>query len=244
MRINLNSKNFIELNLCSNTKKDLVLVLPGGGYLYTSDREAEPVAIKFRNKGYHTGIYYYRESLLLYPDVVLEAKEVIELLKKNDLVNRIFLIGFSAGGHLAGIMMTSFSQDIKGTILAYPVVTSDPLYGHLGSFDNLLGHLRSDDLIQKASIEKQVHQKVNPVFIMHTMDDQSVPVENTLVLIDALNKCHVPVEAHLYPFGRHGLSVVTKEVCFDDMEETDFINKYGYLASWIDLAIDFIGRIK
>ena len=88
-----------------------------------------------------------------------------------------------------------------------------------------------------------MNERVSPVFIMHTMDDLSVPVENSLLLIDALKRYHIPVEAHLYPKGRHGLSLATKETTFEDMNPDLFIQEFGYLSGWIELAKDFLRRI-
>ena len=115
----MNSKNFIDLKLIDNQQRDLVLVLPGGGYSRTSDREADPVANIFNNAGFHTAIYYYRENLLLYPELQKEGHEVIKYLNDLDSIKDIYLIGFSAGGHLAGILMTKFYEDIKRFSFAF-----------------------------------------------------------------------------------------------------------------------------
>ena len=243
MKIGLNTKNYIELNLKDLNQRDLVLIFPGGAYLYTSNREGEPVSDLFLADGYHTAIYYYRETLLIYPEILAEGEHVLKLLKENPLVNRIFLIGFSAGGHLAGLLMTRNSELVSATILAYPVITSNPKFFHESSIKNLLGHEITQAKLDEVSIEKHITPQVSPVFIMHTADDKSVPVENSLLLIDALRLNHVPIEFHLYQTGRHGLSIASRNVAFDDMDSDDFVTKYGYISGWIELAKNFIKRV-
>jgi dipeptidyl aminopeptidase/acylaminoacyl peptidase len=243
MNIQLKTKNYIDLKIIDQHQRDLVLVFPGGGYSRTSARESDPVADVFMKDGYHSAIYYYREELLIYPEIKEEGEHVLSLLKRNPLVNRIFLIGFSAGAHLAALLMSSYPDLVSGTILAYPVITSNRKYWNQGSIENLLGNDLSKERLHQVSLEHQMHEKVSPVFIMHTMDDLSVPVENSLLLIEALKKHHVLVEAHLYPKGRHGLSLATKETRFEDMDPDEFVQAYGYLSGWIELAKNFLKRI-
>lgn len=244
MRIDLNSGNYIELNLIDNTRRDIVFVLPGGGYLMTSPREAKPVAKVFQIAGYHTAIYYYRETILMYPKIKIEGYEALRLLQDNPLINRIFLIGFSAGGHLASLLMTNYHELVQGTILAYPVITTNPFYSYKELENRLLGEKTSSAKLNEISIEFLVHDKVSPVFIMHTLDDTVVPVENSILLIEALKKHHVFVESKFYPDGSHGLSLATKEVAFDEIDPVVFAEKYEYMSGWIDLAIHFLERIK
>jgi acetyl esterase/lipase len=244
MIIKMNSKNYIDLNLIDNQKRDVVLIFPGGGYEHTSKRESIPVSNVFLDDGYHTAIYYYREEKLIYPDIKEEGLKLIQKLRENLLFGRIFLIGFSAGGHFAAMLATSYNQLIDGTILAYPVISSDPLIRHSGSIHNLLGSNLNEITLEEVSLEKQVSNQMSPVFIMHTMDDQSVPVENSLRFIEALKNHQIYSESHFYPIGLHGLSLATKEVAFDHMDQDDFVNQFGYIAPWIELAKDFLRRIK
>jgi acetyl esterase/lipase len=243
MNISLSTKNYIDLNLLDTNQRDLVLIFPGGGYSITSKRESIPVSNVFLNDGFHTAIYYYREELLIYPEILDEGGQVLKMLKKNPLIHRIFLIGFSAGAHFAGMLMSRFSSLVSKTILAYPVVTTNPKYWNQGSIHHLLGNDLSKERLNKVSLEYQMHDQVSPVFIMHTMDDQSVLVENSLLLIESLKSHHVLVEAHLYPTGRHGVSLATKETSFEDMDPNLFVKEFGYLSGWIDLAKDFLRRI-
>ncbi|MCR3906446.1 MAG: alpha/beta hydrolase [Tenericutes bacterium] len=243
MRFDLPSKNYLQVNLQDSELRDLVLILPGGGYEFTSNREAEPVSRVFLEDGYHTAIYYYRESKLIHPEVKDEGLTALKILKNIPRVNRIFVIGFSAGGHLAAMLATSYPKMIQGTILAYPVISADPAISHQGCIHNLLGSNITRRRLDEISLEKQVTKDVAPVFIMHTNDDTSVPIENSLVFIEALKKHDIHVESHFYPEGRHGVSLATKEVAFQDMNPDDFVKQFGYISEWIEHAKSFLKRL-
>ena len=131
----------------------------------------------------------------------------------------VIVMGFSAGGHLAasaGVMWnrqeiykplrkrsSAFRPD--GVVLGYPVITSGPM-AHRDSIVNLLGD-RYDELAELVSLEKRVTRKSPPMFLWHTVDDTCVPVENSILLADALRAKGVDVELHLYPHGEHGQSL-------------------------------------
>ena len=244
MKIKLNSKNYIDLNLLDEKKRDLILIFPGGGYEHTSSRESKPVSDVFLMDGYHTAIFYYREEKLIYPTIHEEGLNVLETLRAHPLVGKIFLIGFSAGGHFALMLAEFYPRLVDGTILAYPVISSEKSIYHGGSMRNLLGHNLNEKTWEEVSLEKHVNDQMSPVFVMHTMDDQSVPVENSIRLIQALNQHQIYNESHFYPRGNHGISLATKEVAFESMDKNDFENQFGYISSWIKLAKDFLERIK
>lgn len=236
MRIDLSSQNFADVTFYDERRRDLLLICPGGGYEFTSKREAVPVAHCFGSEGYHTAIYYYRETKLVYPDTINEAKDLIEKLSALPIVKRIIVIGFSAGGHLAASMAIECHKQVKGSILAYPVITSNIRYRHPGSFLNLLGGNLTNQRVEDVSLEKHVHEKMGPVFLFHTMDDASVPVENSMIFLGALRMKRVPAEGHFFASGRHGVSLATEDVPFDDMNPSDFVRAYGHLNEWVRLA--------
>ncbi|TNF07899.1 MAG: hypothetical protein EP317_04005, partial [Bacillota bacterium] len=199
--------NRIEWVFKDKNKRDLLLILPGGGYFFTSKREGLPIAKKALEINCHAAIFWYREEKLSYPEIKEEGISVLEEIKNHPLVNRLFIIGFSAGGHYALMLSIARSDLIDKTILVYPVVSSNPAYYHGGSFFNLLGTLDNQQLLDELSLENHVHKEMHEVFIMHTANDASVPVKNALVLAENLTKVHVPVELHIYPKGRHGASL-------------------------------------
>ena len=219
-----------------NRKRPSVLVIPGGGYEMTSDREAEPIAMQFLAAGFNAFVLRYSVKPSIFPVALLEAAEAMRRIRTHADewhcdADAIAVIGFSAGGHLAANLATSASDDVlaahgydadavrpNGLMLAYPVVTSGPL-AHRGSFDALLGDRKADpEALDAVSIEKHIDAKTPPVFVWHTVPDDCVPYENTLMLVDACKKAGVSVEAHLFPSGGHGLSLGTAETAWQGVK--------------------------
>lgn len=236
------SKNFIEISWQDDQPRPFLLILPGGGYEYTSWREAQPVVNAFASEGYHTGIYYYREEKLIHPHTHIEAKELIEQLRSDPRVSKIFLVGFSAGGHLAATIMTYYPQLIQAGILAYAPITSDIKYRHLGSLINLLGPDITKEKAAEVSLELHVTQQTPPCFIFHTQDDAIVHVENALMFAEALRKHHVPFALHIYPEGLHGFSVGSDDVAYGEFSLEEFHHRFAYMKEWVELAKKFIRR--
>lgn len=117
-----------------------------------------------------------------------------------------------------------------GLILCYPVITSGE-YAHRGSFEALLKGQKTEEMLERVSLEKQVTEHMPPVFLWHTFTDDCVPVENSLLLIAAMRKVNVPVEFHMYPAGGHGLSTCT--------EQSMNVDGYGVqeqCQSWLPLV--------
>ena len=210
-------------------RRPAILIIPGGGYAMTSDREAEPIALQFLAAGYAAFVLRYSVAPSVYPTALLEAAEAMRLIRSHAGdwhvdATRVAALGFSAGGHLAANLATSAGDAAlrehgvdpdtvrpDALLLAYPVVTSGAL-AHRGSFDNLLGERKDDAaMLDALSIERHIDAKTPPVFVWHTMTDTSVPVENTLMLVQACRDAGVSVEAHLFPEGPHGLALATAQ---------------------------------
>jgi acetyl esterase/lipase len=242
MKIQHQSQNFIQITWLNSQPRPLLLILPGGGYEYTSWREAEPVAKAFSSEPYHQGIYYYREEKLRHPDTHLEAKALLEKLLAMPQISKIFLVGFSAGGHLAATLMTYYPNLIRAGILAYAPITSDIKYRNVGSLMNLLGDDLSKERLKEVSLEQQVTTKTPPCFIMHTQDDAIVHVENALMFAEALRRHRVPFALHIYPEGLHGYSVGTDDVAYSEFSLTEFQQRFGYMREWVTLAKNFLKR--
>ena len=222
-------------------QRPLVLVVPGGGYTHVSPREGDPVALQFAAAGYHTAVLHYavgesaRDALPM-----RQLAQAIGLVRQhaeqwNILPDQIALCGFSAGGHLA---LSGAVWEIPGMadqprpnalLLAYPVVTAGE-YAHRGSFVQLAGE---DPAAQQAfSLEDKITPDTPPVFVWHTMEDRTVPVENTLLLLSALRRAGVACEAHLFEQGGHGTSISTAEVDAADRHR----------ARWVTLCLEWLGR--
>lgn len=245
--------NFTEIDTVR--KRPTVIICPGGGYRFTSRREAEPVALKFVAEDFNAAVLNYSCAPARFPCALCELAWTVKNLKENALewnvdTDKIFVCGFSAGGHLSAsfgtlwdskIIKNAFPcQDlsIKGMILCYPVITSGEK-AHRGSFNNLLGENATDEALAQVSLEKQVSPTTPPTFIWHTFEDATVPVENSLLFASALKSKNVPFELHIFPFGTHGLSLCTDTVYSPGRKpEHSDENKI-----WFDLAIDWIKKL-
>lgn len=249
-KIKLNSNNYMTLHMVDDQQRPFVLIAPGGGYIRTSPREAEPIATAFNQAGYHAGIVYYRETMLKHPEAVIELSKFIQTVVQLELPiqkENLILCGFSSGGHYMGNLgvHTEYHQGfiIKAMILAYPVITGQKGFAHEDSIERLYGHI--DDQTRSAfSLENKVTEHTPPTFLFHTIDDETVKVENSLYFMQALRKHNVAVDCHLYHSGIHGLSLGTKAVPRDEFSHDP--EGYGKIHShnqtWFNLAISFINK--
>ncbi len=211
-----------------NRERPAILICPGGGYEMTSDREAEAIAIQMLSLGYHAFVLRYSVSPATFPTALLELAQSVALIRNNSEnwhVNKekIIVAGFSAGGHLAASLGVFWHEKWleeklqgvaegwrpNGLMLAYPVISSGE-FAHEGSFVNLMEQ-HNDLLKEQLSLEKQVTSYTPPSFLWHTVEDDCVPVENSLLFVTALRKNKVPFEFHVFPKGGHGLGLATKE---------------------------------
>ncbi len=214
----------------TKNKKPTVLVVPGGGYNNVSPAEAEVVAFKFIAQGYNAFILTYstRSAVELEP-VGLQAlkdiaKAMVHLNENSDEwnvdIDKIFTIGFSAGGHLVASLGVhhnkSILDDIRGSynikpkaqILCYPVISTIEEYTHMGSRNCLLGDDADGKDVLFMSLEKQVSEHTPPTFLWHCVDDTAVHYENSIAFGNKLGKCGVQFEMHIFPYGAHGISTV------------------------------------
>jgi len=161
--------------------------------------------------------------------------------------DRIFVAGFSAGGHLACSLGALWNDRIftplnagsgqirpRGMILSCPVITSGE-FAHRDSFTALLSG-RYEEPRDAVSLEKRFTPDMITAFIWHTFEDTDVPVENSLLLASALRAGRVPFELHVYPFGQHGLSLSSSQV-YGPGSET-YIRPE--CAGWIDMAARWV----
>ncbi|MBR3295665.1 MAG: alpha/beta hydrolase [Clostridia bacterium] len=227
-----------------DVERPAVLVVPGGAYRFCSPTEGEPVALNFYDRGFQTFVVTYTTNPL---DMSPVGKQAL-----NDLARAVRLIrhyaaeyhvrkdmiaicGFSAGGHATASLCVHFREvtEPNGTyadesprpdlsILAYPVITSDPSYTHLESMELLLGNDMTDEQLQFTANEKNVSEETPPAFIWHTFDDNTVPPRNSIEYAKALNEKGVPVSLHVFTKGMHGLATA------DGKSAVTMDNSYTY----------------
>lgn len=203
-------------------KSPAMLVIPGGAYVMCSQRESEPVAVKYFADGFNTFTLYYSVAPHKYPTALYEAAMAMIYIRKHSGElgvdpDKVAAVGFSAGGHLCGCLgilaadsvLDVFGEDKKlirpnAIALIYPVISSyrKP---HSGSFDNLCG---DDEKLRKyLSLEDRVDKNSPPAFITSTYGDDCVPVKNSLLIADAYEEAGVPFALNVFEKGGHGMSL-------------------------------------
>jgi acetyl esterase/lipase len=217
----------------SSTNGASVLIFPGGGYSHLAiDKEGTKVARWLNTLGITAFVLKYRlpnEQIMKDKTIgpLQDAQEAIRYIRRNAekwKVNKdkIGVMGFSAGGHLAATLSTHYNEKIYQvsdslsakpdfSILIYPVISMTNEITHKGSQNNLLGVSPSVSLIDKFSNEQHVNSETPPTFIIHATDDLVVPAENSLNYYLALKKNKVPAELHLYEKGGHGFGLGVKD---------------------------------
>ena len=226
-------------------KRPTMVVCPGGGYWMCSEREAEPIALKFLDMGFNVFVIYYstaENGPYRYPTQLTEVAALFDYINKNadELhcnTEKTGIIGFSAGGHLAAhysnlwddeLLKNRFGATYKpaASVLCYSVIsTRTP---HRGSFENLLGHFpETEEEINRFSCEKLVGKQTPPTFLFHTFEDQTVPVQNSIYYAEALADNGVPFEMHIYPYGWHGISTA------DSLTLDSNNDKLPYISDWV-----------
>ena len=232
-------------------KRPCMIVCPGGGYAFCSQREAEPIALQFLPQGYNVFTITYSVAPHRFPTQLREVAALMELIYKNAETwncdtEKIAIIGFSAGGHLAAHYSTMFdckevrevfpeSKSVNASVLCYPVISA--VGGHIDSFHNLIGKQDiSPEETEYFSCEKNVKDTTPPAFIWHTAEDTCVPVMNSLMYAGALSAHKVPFELHIYPFGGHGLSTGDAQTNNNMNERTKHIGNWlTSLEKWLKL---------
>jgi acetyl esterase/lipase len=205
-----------------------VIVCPGGSYTHLAmDHEGEQPARWFNALGVPAFVLKYRLGPRYHhPTMLWDAQRAIRYVRAhaaefNTRPDRIGIMGFSAGGHLAATTGTHFEPGKADApdpidrgdprpdflILGYPVISLTESFTHKSSRENLLGTSPDPKLVELLSNERQVTNRTPPTFIFHTDDDSGVPVENSLAFYLALKKAGVPGEMHIYAHGKHGVGL-------------------------------------
>lgn len=236
-------------------KRKTIIVCPGGGYGWLSEREAEPIALRYFSAGLNVAVLRYsvkEKAVNCAP--LIESCLAIKYLRDHAEELQVdekyvYITGFSAGGHLAAWTGTMWhcpevAAHLDGadqtvckptaTLPCYPVITSDTNHSHSGSIMTLNGWV-NDERIEYFSLEKHVDERTAPAFLWHTAEDTCVPVMNSLLYATALAENKIPFELHVFPKGPHGLSLCNKETWSNNPAMVN-----PYVAVWMDMAIRFV----
>ncbi len=232
-------------------KRPALIVVPGGAYGMVSKREAETVAVSFLDRGFQAFVLNYlcEPQNARYPEQLLEAASAVDYVRKHaeELdVNpeEVFLVGFSAGGHLTGNLAVEHQNiekkagvtlDCKPTAvgLCYPVISK--VCGHKGSYDNLLkGYSEEEkaEIYKWVSLEDAVSEQTPPAFLWSTAEDTVVPPENAIRYALALGKQGIPYELHVYPRIQHGAST-------GNQENNAYHPDLKRISRWVDDCTEF-----
>ncbi|MFZ9823147.1 MAG: alpha/beta hydrolase [Gemmataceae bacterium] len=209
-----------------------IVVCPGGGYGGLAvGHEGKDIATFLNNHGIAAFVLKYRLApKYRYPSSLLDAQRAIRTVRTNAKEygidpKRIGIWGFSAGGHLASTAGTQFDQGKSDSadpidtascrpdflILAYPVITLEPPYAHMGSRNNLLGKDADPKLVESLCNQNRVTAQTPPTFLFHTDADSGVVPENSVLFYLALKKHKIPAEMHIYEKGKHGIGLGPNE---------------------------------
>ena len=228
-----------------------VIICPGGGYgILAAGHEGADVAKVFNDTGVTAFVLRYRlpnDECMIHKEYVplMDAQQAIYFVRSHARQyhidpNKIGIMGFSAGGHVASTAGTHFEPVLKELasenvrpdfmMLIYPVISFNEEIGHIGSRDNLLGKDPDKQLVHLFSNEEQVTPRTPPTFLVHASDDDGVNPENSIRFYQALLKNKVPAELHLYERGGHGFglhNIMTSEdwfkSCVDWMKANKFL---------------------
>ena len=237
-------------------KRDALLVIPGGGYILVClDCEGHRVAEEFIPKGFNCFVLNYSiNEKAKYPRPLEDASLAVKYIKEhadelNINADRVFALGFSAGGHLTGMLGTMWHKVSVGeyginkpcgVILCYPVLTSKLGHSHEDSFHNLLGTTSpTAEQLAAVSIENNIDERSVPAFLWHTSNDPVVPVESSLYTAIKYKEYGIPFELHIFPHGPHGMALGNE---LSAAGNPDSVN--DRVAQWPDLAAEWTKTIK
>ena len=237
-----------------NATGEAVVICPGGGYhILAYDWEGIDIARWFSSRGIAAAVLKYRlpvskSNIVPHKTPLLDAQRALRMVRHhagswNFDPGRIGIMGFSAGGHLASTLSTHFDKGDPDnddpverescrpdfSVLVYPVISFTEAFTHIGSRTALLGEDPDPELVTYYSNELQVTPQTPPAILIHSGDDEAVPVDNSVAYYRALRSQGLPAELHIYPYGGHGYSLAVGK---------------GYLSTWPDRVLDWIRYVQ
>lgn len=244
---------------CMDTRP-AVVICPGGAYHMTSDREAEPIALSYLAKGFNAFVVRYSvRTHAAFPNPLVDLSKAMKYIRVHAeefgiFPDKIAVGGFSAGGHLAASLGT-FWNDAEvqklaccsgeenkpnALILGYPVISATTKV-HSQSIKTLMQNITDEGeriaYKEKLSLEKHVGKHTPPAFIVHTYADNVVPVENSLVLANAMAASDVPFELHIFQNGGHGLSL-SNHITYNNEYSVD-----EDFEKWLELSVKWLWNL-
>jgi len=241
-----------EIERVPPTPRRAMIVCPGGGYGFLSDREDEVVALAWLAEGFqafvlHYGIGEHAQNFEPLIEACLAIRHVREHAGEYNVdPDHIFITGFSAGGHAAAAAGVLWDHEAvraafgnvptrmgrpDGILPCYPVISAGE-FAHRESFLQLAGRRSTRDEQMNFSLENFVDETTPPAFLWHTSDDNCVPIQNSLLFAAALAEHHIPFELHVYPHGAHGLSLCDERTWAGNPAMLN-----GVAKGWFDLAV-------
>ncbi len=240
-----------------NQNLPAMIVVPGGGYSWCSLREADPIAAEFFTRHYNAFILDYSVAPYRYPLALTQLAAAVDYVKTNASelgvdAERIFVVGFSAGGHLTAdlsVECDDLPQPIAGgkkldarpkaVVLSYPVIYPD---SHVGSYKNLLGisdEEKTGEKAQALALHKLVTSATPPTFIWTTREDTCVDPMATIRHTEALQRKGVVYESHIFPYGGHGGATCDENT---NLKESQIALERAKI--WMELADAFCKGLK
>lgn len=254
-----NEDAFLEVYVADRVgsfTRNAILVIPGGGYKNVcSDREGEPIAMAFMPYAYNAFVLHYSVGKQPFPIQLIQASKAMKHIKDNaEKYNinpeKVFVVGFSAGGHLAASLGTMWNKkEIYNEVdmpygynkpasmmLIYPVISAE---FHRSSFENLfMDEKVSRENLYMSSIENCMSKESSPAYIIHTSNDQKVDVRNSLVLANAMAEKNIKFEMHIYLDAPHGVALGNK-ITMCGVEKFDNAS----IAEWVKNAVKWAESI-
>lgn len=255
VRVRLVQKPDIAIFLPSkkNATGEAVVICPGGGYqILAYDWEGSDIARWLNSRGIAAFVLKYRlpgssSNIVPHKSPLMDAQRAMRIVRTHAAAwnidpGKIGIMGFSAGGHLASTLSTHFDDGDPASddpvekvscrpdfsVLVYPVISFTESFTHKGSRTALLGEDPDQELVDYFSNELQVTGHTPPAILIHSDDDQGVPVENSIAYYKALRAHKITSELHVYPYGGHGYSLAIGQ---------------GHLSTWPDRVVEWIRYI-